>query len=230
MGASSFQMQLPPGLIGHGEKMFRADVTRVVSATCPPTGPNTQAAFSQKAWGRTNLGRLYDWVEVERLQALVAPSSHAAMRPRQGRSEKSGVMRQLICELHTWPALHWSTDGTVEAARAYTNAARDADPSPSRQTPTSPALCDGATTVSIAAPASNAAPNSSPAENFGGGFSLNDESVEDSVTAILSEMVVARLAQDAVYSVSRYYMPRAARVSALVGHPGPADLERLDFF
>jgi hypothetical protein len=43
-------------------------------------------------------------------------------------------------------------------------------------------------------------------------------------------MVVARLAQDAVYSVSRYYMPRAARVAALVGHPGPADLERLDFF
>ena len=89
--------QLPPGLIGQGEKTFRADVTRVVAATMPAASPNVLAAFSQKAWGRTNLSRLFDSLHLERIQGKVLARP---VQPRSGRSEKSAVMRQLITELH----------------------------------------------------------------------------------------------------------------------------------
>lgn len=89
--------QLPPGLIGQGEKTFRADVTRVVAATLPVTAPMVTAAFAQKSWGRTNLSRLYDSLHIERIHAKVLGRP---VVPRVGRSEKSGVMRQLLTELH----------------------------------------------------------------------------------------------------------------------------------
>lgn len=83
----------PPGLIGHGEKIFRATVTELVVATLPPLGPNVQAAFSQKAWGRTNLMLLYDRLRLGEFQAA------AQLPAKVDRSDKSGVVRQIVTEL-----------------------------------------------------------------------------------------------------------------------------------
>ena len=81
------------GLVGHGEKIFRATVSDLVVALLPPMGPNIQAAFSQKAWGRTNLMLLYDRLGLGEFQA------EYQLKPKSNRSDKSAVMRTMIAEL-----------------------------------------------------------------------------------------------------------------------------------
>jgi hypothetical protein len=99
----------PPGLVGQGEKIFRARVTEIVAALFPPLGPNIQAAFSQKAWGRTNLMLLYDrmgWAEID---------ARYGNKPKSNRSDKSAVMRQMIVELSLASASHTDRPPTAAA-------------------------------------------------------------------------------------------------------------------
>jgi hypothetical protein len=91
------------GLVGHGEKIFRATVSDLVASLLPPMGPNIQAAFSQKAWGRTNLMLLYDRLGLGAFQA------EFGLKVKTNRSDKSAVMRTMIAELSLAHETHGET-------------------------------------------------------------------------------------------------------------------------
>jgi hypothetical protein len=91
---ASLRDERPGGLTGHGEKIFRAAIISLSTAMLPAMGPNVQAAFSQKAWGRTNLMLIYERTGLAEYQA-----TENGLPPKHGRSDKSAVVRQLITEL-----------------------------------------------------------------------------------------------------------------------------------
>ena len=81
-------------LTGQGEKMFRCDISNVVMRMLPLMSNNCQASLQQKSWGRSNLEKLYDTLDIAKLQLQLGG------KPGHDRSDKSIVMRQLICELY----------------------------------------------------------------------------------------------------------------------------------
>jgi hypothetical protein len=98
--AGSIFDEAPAGMVGQGEKIFRAHVTDLVTVALPPMGPNIQAAFSQKAWGRTNLMVMYDRLGLGEYQGQFG------LKPKSNRSDKSSVVRQMIVELALAPVTH----------------------------------------------------------------------------------------------------------------------------
>lgn len=86
---------LPPGLTGQGEKMLRESFARVTWPGAPHAGPNVMAAFSQKAWGRSNCELLYDLLNLGSMQESLFQT-----KAKTNKSDKSAVIRQLAVELH----------------------------------------------------------------------------------------------------------------------------------
>jgi hypothetical protein len=79
-----------------GERCFRA----VVSSTClrsmPPMSSECMTRFQQKCWGRKNLERLYDALELGRLL-----EEYSQCKPEESKDGKGEVMRALLYELFT---------------------------------------------------------------------------------------------------------------------------------
>jgi hypothetical protein len=95
--------EAPAGIGGQGEKVFRGTVTELVVSLFPPFGPNIQACFSKKAWGRTNLMLLYDRLRLGEWQQFYD------LKPKKDRSDKSAVLREIIVELGHAHVTHAST-------------------------------------------------------------------------------------------------------------------------
>jgi hypothetical protein len=85
----------PMGLWVSGERIFKVNLSRLVSMYLPPMAPGVHSTFCQKCWGRSNQERMYE--------ALNVASMHRAngVEPKMVRDSRAFFMRCLICEMHT---------------------------------------------------------------------------------------------------------------------------------
>jgi hypothetical protein len=81
------------GAVGQGERMFRAEVSRLCQTMIPPCSAETMTRLQQKCWGRKNLEILFDRL---RLGEVMEECGVTAATEKDA---KGAIMRQMFFEL-----------------------------------------------------------------------------------------------------------------------------------
>jgi hypothetical protein len=89
------QGHAPISLWVAGERIFKPNVSQLVSEMLPPMAAGIQTAVTQKIWSRSGLERMYDATNIAKIQ------KEFGVEPKHGRLEKAFFMRTLFFELHS---------------------------------------------------------------------------------------------------------------------------------
>ena len=76
-----------------GERMFKIHLTRLCSQMLPPMSPGVMTQFTHKCWGRTNLERLYDALDIASIV------QELGWEPVTYKDDKAYYMRLLFWDL-----------------------------------------------------------------------------------------------------------------------------------
>jgi hypothetical protein len=90
----ALQGRAPLPLWVAGERIFKVNIGRLAATMLPPMAPGTQSTFTQKCWGRSNLERMYDALNIARIHKSFG------VEPKTTRDSRAFFMRTLFWELH----------------------------------------------------------------------------------------------------------------------------------
>lgn len=87
--------QSPMGFWYSGERMWKINLTRLCTQMLPPMSAGVMTTFTHKCWGRTNLERMYDALNIAKIV-----SSNGA-EPKTTKDHKAYFMRLIFWELQS---------------------------------------------------------------------------------------------------------------------------------
>lgn len=91
------QGKSPPAFWYSGERMFKVNLTRLASVMLPPMNAGVLTTFTHKCWGRSNLERMYDALNISRINQLFG------IEGKTTRDAKAYYMRSIFYELQSAP-------------------------------------------------------------------------------------------------------------------------------
>ena len=78
-----------------GERMFKINMTRLATVMFPPMNNGMLTTFTHKCWGRSNLERMYDALNIATIQ------KHFGSDPKTAKEAKAFYMRCIFWELQS---------------------------------------------------------------------------------------------------------------------------------
>jgi hypothetical protein len=89
------QGKSPDGFWYSGERMFKVNITRIAAVMFPPMNNGILTTFTHKCWGRSNLERMYDALNIATIQR------HFGCDPKTEKEPKAFYMRRIFWELES---------------------------------------------------------------------------------------------------------------------------------
>jgi hypothetical protein len=202
------------GAVGQGERMFRAEVSRLCQTMIPPCSAETMTRLQQKCWGRKNLEILFDRLQLGQMM------EEGGMQAATTKDHKGAILRQLFFELVMGLSDETAAWGDVQVRSVLPPLAADG--------PTAPHMAASSVGHNPVRP-SAAAPSAAAAAT-GSNASLLPGPVFADVRQMLIEQTLHRMAFELVYVRTMILLDTAAPTWMKLGPPSNDEMEASGYF